>query len=714
MLPFMCALEAISLDLANHRPQRMRLQRALAGVGLVVTMSFHASSGEAQLGDTPASVAAIPSAGETDRDPIELDRTVVTGTRLASESQGFTTPAQTLDGKDLQWSSASTVGDLLGREPGISSSYFGPNSSRPVVRGLDGDRIRLLQSGLSTMDASTISPDHAVAMDPLVIRRVELLRGPVALLYGPMAAGGVINLIDWRIPQYPASASLSGVGESRFNSANEEWSYGATADGGAKNLAYHLDGFRRESDLLDIPGFARSSGLRLLDPQPVEAEARGKLPNSQGDGDGGAAGLSYAWNNGYLGGSFSGYNADYGTVAEEDVTIRLHQRRGDFAGEFRSLSAGIQSVKFKFGVADYRHTELEAGEPGTVFQNDGVNGRLELNHAPIARLVGVLGYEYLRNGLTASGSEAFLPSNTTEAHSAFLFEQWKHAALTWEFAARADHTAVDPEATVGFPLRPRRSFTTASGSAGFVFRPRDSWATRMTASYNERAPSAQELFADGPHIGTASYQVGDPSLRQEQSYGVEASLSREQGMITGGVTLFYLRYENFVSFLPRGADDPDSGLPIFDAHAVPAGFWGAEMLLTIHLLDEDPHHLHVDLKADYTEAERRDTDSPLPRIPPWRWGGALIYEFQHRLSGSLEIQRVEAQERTAPHELPTAGYTLLNFGVVWRVARERLMWEILLKGSNLFNQDARSHVSFLKDIAPLAGRGIQMAVSLEF
>lgn len=645
---------------------------------------------------------------------VELERMTITGRRIESESLAYAAPVQALDSEALRWRATGNVGDLLGREPGISSSYFGPNSGRPVVRGLDGDRIRLLQSGLSTMDASTISPDHAVALDPLVIQRVELLRGPAALLYGPMAAGGVVNLLDRRLPQYSASAPVSGVGEGRFNSANEEWSYAATADGGVNHLAYHLDGFRRTSGLLRIPGFARSSGLRLLDPQPVATEAQERLPNSQGKSDGGAAGLSYVWDDGYLGSSFSGHNADYGTVAEEDVTIRLHQRRADFAGELRPHWAGIQSVRFKLGVADYRHTELEAGEPGTVFDNEGINGRLELNHAPMDQIVGTLGYEYARNGLSAAGAEAFLPSNTSETHSAFVFERWKLSKLTWEFAARTDHTAVSPDASAAIPSGSDRSFATASGSAGLVFQPTDSWATRLTASINGRPPSAQELFADGPHIGTASYQVGNPSLRPERSYGFEASVIREKGFITGAITLFHIRYDNFVSFLPRGADDPDSGLPIFDAHAVPAEFWGGEALFTLHLLDEDPHHLHLELKADYTGAERQDTGAPLPRIPPWRWGGALNYEFGHRIFTSLELQRVEAQERVAPHELPTPGYTLLNFGVAWRWRSDQFAGEFMFKASNLLNQDARSHVSFLKDIAPLAGRGVQVAVRLEF
>lgn len=688
---------------------RSRRQTEILGAVLAVAVGYGVGA------EQPVPESASRSTPDDGRDEIvELERMTVIGRRIESESLEYVTPAQTLDDRALQWRSSGTVGDLLGREPGISSSYFGPNSGRPVLRGLDGDRARLLQSGLSTMDASTISPDHAVAIDPLVVQRVELLRGPGALLYGPSAAAGVINLIDRRIPQSAASAVMSGVGEGRFNSVNEEWSYGATADGGTEHLAYHLDGFRRESELLQIPGFARSPGMRIRDPQPPETEVRGSLPNSQGQSDGGAGGLSYIWNNGFLGGSFSGHNADYGTVAEEDVTIRLRQRRGDLAGQVRSPFAGIQSMEFKFGVADYRHTELEAGEPGTIFLNEGINGRLEIKHSPLGQLAGVIGYEYLRNELTASGEEAFLPSNTTGSNSAFLFEQWRQGAATWEFAARVDHTAITPDAPVRSSIPSALSFSTASGSAGFEFRPPGSWATRIVSSYNERAPNAQELFADGPHIGTASYQVGDPGLRKERSYGVEASLNREKGLITGGVTLFYLRYENFVTFLPRGASDHESGLPIFDAHAVPAEFWGPEVRLTIQLLEGESHHLTLDLKADYTNANRRDTDSPLPRIPPWRWGGALNYEFEQRLSASLELQRVEAQERTAPHELPTAGYTLLNLGAVWRVAHGRVTSEVLLKGNNLLNQEARSHVSFLKEIAPLAGRGVQMSLRLTF
>lgn len=700
-------------------------RRRLSFLPVVVGLLVPAALGTSALAQTNAPPAAPAAGGKPASTNVsELPPVVVTASPLPSSLFDLAQPVTVLSGEKLQQSLAPTLGETLANEPGITATYFGPNASRPIIRGLDGDHIRILQNGVGNMDVSALSPDHAVAQDPLTIKKVEVVRGPAALLYGPTAVGGVVNVIDNRIPDTRIDRPITGQLEGRYTSPANGRSFGGVTEGGYKGFNYHIDGFYRESDDLSIPGFARSARLRAIDPLPPgEQETKGTLLNSQGQADGGAGGLSYVWDKGYVGGSFLGYESDYGTVAESDVTIRMLQKRWDLAGAFYDPVDFLQSVKWKFGSSDYEHTEFEGPDPGTVFKEDGLNGRIEALHKPIGRMEGAFGYEARRDELSVAGAEGFLPPTDSLVNSAFLFEEMKWDKVRLQFGGRYDHSTVDADSFttewtgVTHPAG-SRDFNTGSGSAGAVYRFVEGYSAGLNASYTMRAPLNQELFANGPHLATGTFEVGDPTLDAERSYGLDFTLRKEAGKITGAATFFYTHFENFVSLSPTGATEtnPDNGetVPVFQYVGVPADFLGVEGSVMFHLIEEEKNKLHLELKTDYTQATDTRTDNPLPRVPPWRFGGELVYDWNNRLGASLSVQRVQEQDRVAQNELPTDGYTMLNVALTYRLITGKVTWDLLVKGSNLLDEEARVHTSFLKDIAPLAGRGATVALRASF
>lgn len=644
-------------------------------------------------------------------DVVHLDRVVITASPLGRTLFELAAPVTVLADQDLSFRQQPTIGETLSLQPGITSTYFGPNSSRPVIRGLDGDRIRILQNGVGLLDASGTSVDHAVSSDPLTIKSVEVVRGPASLLYGSSAVGGVVNVIDNRIPDVALSSPLSGAVEGRYGSADSLRSGGAVIEGGHKGWNYHLDGFVRETEDLRIPGFARSERLRLLDPQPVEAENR--LPNSAGKSDGGAAGVSYVGAKGWLGASVSGFNNHYGTVAEPDVTIRLHQRRLDLAGEATEPVEAIKSIRFKLGLSDYKHTEYEGPDTGTVFKNRGYDGRLELTHNPLGRFEGAVGFQSQFSDFSALGAEAFLPATETLVNSGFVFEELKFDKFRFEFGGRLDHQTVESSDDPNFGPGQSRDFTTGSGSVGLVYTPTDVWSAALSVAYTQRAPNYQELFANGPHLATDAFEVGDPTLGREHSLGIDLTLRKRTGFITGSIGGFYNRFRDFIALTPTGAVDPVDNLPIFAYGAIPAEFYGAEAEVLLHLIETKPRQLHLELRGDWLEASNRDTGEPLPRIAPLRFGGALIFK-EGPFNARLEALRTDYQGRVAANELPTDGHTLLNLGLTYGFETGKVGWEVFVKGSNLLDEEIRTHASFLKDIAPQAGIGATLGLRASF
>jgi iron complex outermembrane receptor protein len=623
---------------------------------------------------------------------VHREEIVVTASPDARSQGEVSVSTTVLDSRALQQQLAPTLGETLNQEPGISSTFFGPGASRPVIRGLGGDRIRILESGVGTGDASTTSPDHAVSVDPSSAERIEVVRGPATLLYGSSAIGGVVNLIDGRIPDSLPGQALTGTFDGRGASAADERGGDLTLNGGAGRMAWHLDALKRQT------GDYRSG--------------EGRVANSALDADGGGAGVSYVGQQGYLGVAYGRFDTLYGSPAEEDVKIDLHQRRYDLEGKLDLPLSLLRGVKVRFGKTDYEHTELEGGEVGTRFLNDSWEGRVEALQQPFGPFTGSFGVQTSRRDFSAIGEESFVPPTRTDSRALFTLQELNRGALRYQVGLRYEAQTVDatlPDLEPGGVRN--RDLNGLSGSFGLIWLPGDTWSTSLSLSRSVKLPNAEELFANGPHVATDAFEIGDPTLSRETNLGAEASLRRRAGRVTGELNLFVNRFDGFIYEQLTGEEEDD--LQVIRFVQRDADFRGAELTGIFDLYHGEPDHVDVELGADYVRAELRDTGEPLPRIPPVRYRLALHYRGE-RFQGKLEGQRVQTQDRVASFETSTPGYTLVNATLSYRLFATHGVYDLVLRGTNLTDQLARNHVSFLKDVAPLPGRDFSLALRYAF
>ncbi|MFJ2994305.1 TonB-dependent receptor [Pandoraea sp. NPDC087047] len=644
-----------------------------------------------------------------------LPTTFVTGNPLGRAAADLAAPVTELDGRALALRRAATLGETLDGLPGVSATSYGPNVSRPIIRGLDGDRIRVLQNGTASLDASSLSYDHAVAQDPLSIERVEIVRGPAALLYGGNAVGGVVNTIDNRIPR-ESFTGVSGATDVSYGGANRERAGAAQLEFGNGQFALHIDGFARKSADLRIPGFARSAQQRARDDEDTP-QASGTLPNSDGQTSGAAAGASWTWANGYAGLSYSGYDADYGTVAEENTRIRLRQQRLALASEVRNLSGPFTALKFDFGYTDYEHKEIENGQTGTTFKHHGYEGRIEARHAKIGPIEGAVGVQFSQSTFSALGEEAFVPKSDTDNVALFALEEWAvNQAVKLSFGARIEHSSVKPSAGGNdrFENLPLRNFTPGSVSAGAVFALAPAWSVALNTSYTERAPTFYELYANGPHLATGVFEIGNPQAKLEKAFSTDLSLRYERGPNKGSVGVFYSRFTNFIALNNTGqtVEEDDKSLPVYQYAGVPADLYGFEAEGRARVW-QGYGNLDVELRGDYTIGRNRDTGEPLPRIAPLRLTAALVYGLGH-WGARLEMVHASNQGRVPVNDLTTRGYTTLGAALTYQFKTGGAQWLAYLKGENLTNQEVRLASSVLRDIAPQGGRAVRVGLRTTF
>lgn len=696
-----------------------------------------------------------PAASSHGGGVVTLDQFVTTAAPFARNQVDLAQSTTVLSDRALLLKQQATIGDTLSAETGMHATSFGAGASRPIIRGLGGDRIRLLENGVGTIDASVASPDHAVSVEPFLVERVEILRGPASLLYGANAVGGVVNVLTHRIETDLPTQPVRGAVEARFGSGADEWARGGVIDFALKPAAdravvFHVDGFRRDADNVRIPGFAESARLRAEESDHAAEHgedapdfARGRLPNSSLEAKSAAFGASYVSPGFHLGASYSGFDTQYGVPGHEHAEdhghgapaapaapdifegtrIDLRQRRTDVQGEWHRDGGWVHGAKFKFGHADYKHTEFEAdGSAGTIFTNKGYDGRLELLHGDGKPWSGAFGAQASRSDFTAEGEEAFLPPSRTDTKALFAFEEVETHPVTWQFGARYERTEIDA------PAFSRRDGELAA-SVGAVWELDKVHAFAVSVAHTGRAPNAQELLADGAHAGTASYEIGNSNLRAERSLGIEASLRRKAGFVTGALTAFTNRFDGYIfgestglvaidhggwEFIP--ADDPhaeahDERLPVYRTVQRDARFWGVELETIWHLHESRGSQLDLRLAGDLTRARARGEN--LPRIPAARGIAGLAWTRGPWALGA-ECQFVFDQNRTAPDETASDGYTLLSAYVARRFEVGHLHAEFFARGANLTNDEARPHTSFVKDLAPLAGRSVTAGVRLSF
>ncbi|HEU4457550.1 MAG TPA: TonB-dependent receptor [Methylibium sp.] len=674
-----------------------------------------------------ASIALAQSPSPT------LPPVIVTGNPLASD--GLATPSSVLAGDGLVLRRGSSLGDSLNGLPGMSSSWFGPNANRPVIRGQDGDRIRVLNNAGATLDASALSFDHAVPLDPLVVQRIEVLRGPAALLYGGSAIGGVVNAIDNRIPIAPLDG-VDGAVEWRGGGAARERAASGLVEAGAKptnasggGFVLHADAFRRKTDDLRVPGFDR----------PVEgggSERRDRIVNSASEAKGGALGGSLVWDHGYLGLAADTYRNDYGIVAEEDVQIRMKRDKLALAGEVRDLAGPFVAVRGRLQSTDYRHEEIEgSGDVGTTFKNKGADGRFELEHRPIAfggrPLKGVLGLQGENARFEALGEEAFVPTTRTRQLAAFVHEELAfEGASRLSFGGRVERTRVASDgdadgADPRFGAPRQRRFTGASVALGGVLDLAGSlgsgWRATGNLARTERAPTNYELFANGVHVATAAFERGDANLGEERGDHAEAALEWRAGPSHLRVGGFASRYSNYIALLrtgePEFVGDEGEAFPIHAFQAVKARLVGAEIEGGWRAIDggEGQGALDLDGTLDLLRATNRSTGEPLPRIAPLRLKAGATYSLDGWMLRA-EVVRAERQKRVPSDDVPTDGYTLLNFAASKRLVVAGTDALVYLKLDNATDELAfnAASISTVRGLAPLPGRSLSAGLRVSF
>ena len=631
-----------------------------------------------------------------------------------------------LDSEELARELRPSLGETLARQPGVSATSFGPAASRPILRGLSGDRIRVLTDGIGSFDVSASSPDHAVAINPLTAERIEVLRGPSALLYGSSAIGGVVNVIDRRIPRAEPEGGYDVNGLLEYGTAAEERNANLSVDGEiADHFVIHADGNWSKSDDLRTGGHLLTDELReeaSASPFPdirELADLKGELPNTAAKGWELAGGLAYVDGPLNAGVSVTRHDALYGVpirfsldpdVEAEAPTIDVKQTRYDARAEV-PLSGFFSQLRLRGGYAEYRHNEIEdTGEIASTFRTSGGEGRAELVQAERGGWGGTSGLQYFKRKVGIDGEEKFLPDARQHQTGLFTMQSLVKGALRIEGGARIEFSKLDADADadLGTPEM-SRDFTTLSGSLGTAYEVAPGWRAGLTLSRSARAPSIDELFANGPHAGTQAFEVGDPGLDPEKSIGIEASIRKHSGPLKLTATAYYNHFSNFIFQAPTG--DIEDDLPVYQVLQGKARYYGFEVEANADLGDALGIHWDADFIADYVHAKVEDF-GPAPQIPPLRLLGGISANGGP-VEGRLEVEHGFRQNRNAPLETETAGYTLVNASVDWKPIDGKDL-RLGISANNIFDVVARRHSSLLKDYAPLAGRDVRLTASFGF
>jgi iron complex outermembrane recepter protein len=685
--------------------------------------------------------AFAPAWAQTTQAPVLITGNPMGGNEVA-------TPTSVLAGTGLVMRRGSSLGETLDGLPGVSSTYFGPNANRPVIRGQDGDRIRVLSNAGAALDASSLSFDHAVPIDPLVVERIEVLRGPAALLYGGSAVGGVVNTIDNRIPKTPLSAA-AGAAELRLGGANRERSASVLLEAGGKGLAFHVDAFRRSTADLHVPAFERP-----LD--DGSNERRSRIVNSSSRASGGAVGASWVSNEGYLGASVDSYRNDYGIVAEDDITIQMRRDKVSLAGELRRPTGFITTWRAQAASTDYAHLEIEGdGSVGTSFKSRGSDMGMEAVHRSFwlggGRIDGVFGTQFESSRFSALGEEAFVPASATRHAAVFVLERWRFGAARQGAASTAMQGDPSSRAVTGdaggqtggqlsaglrvervrvrsdgdanaavaqFGPRQARSFAPRSASVGAVLKLSAQWQASSSWSYTERAPTHYELYANGVHAATATYERGDPRHALERGRSVDAALAWRQGGHRAKLSLFESRFSNYIKLAATGEPDFQSGdggsVPVFAFVGVRARLYGLEADAAWRLLDGQ-RSVDLDVKLDLVRGQDLTHSEPLPRLAPRRLTLGASWT-QGRWQARAELQRSSRQGRVPSGDTATAGSTLLNLSASYSLSlgeRPTLVFAKLHNAGDVLAYSA-STTATLRPLAPLPGRSLMMGMRLAF
>ena len=658
-------------------------------------------------------------------DDTALAPVTVSASALALGSDQMSTPVSVLAGDELVRRRAATLGETLTGEPGIAASHFGAGASRPIIRGMDGPRVKLLSDGSEIMDASTISPDHAVAIEPMLSEQIEVLRGPSALAYGGGAIGGVVNVLDKRVPTAVPERGVEGSVELRADSVANGVAGAFEVTAGSGNLAFHAEGLKRDARDYRVGGGWDHS----------------RVEGSYNQTETGSLGVSWVGERGYLGLAFTRQQNEYGLPGhsheyeachphgnhlhcghhgEEDEHehdhdehggtpyVKLDSDRWDLRGELLEPFAGFTRARLRASYTDYGHDEIEQDEGidsvGTRFRSKASDARVELEHAPLGGWRGVLGLQTGRRDFRADGDEAYVPPTVTTRHAAFLIEEYTLA--DWRFEAGLRHEWQDID--VDSSTQRDRSHRGNSVSLGAVWNFAPQYSLGMTLSRTQRLPTAEELYARGLHMATSTWERGNPDLKAETANNVDLTLRKLTGPTTFSVSVFHNRIDDYIHARTLDAHED---FQLIEYAQRDASFTGIEGAIRQQL----DATFGLTLFGDYVRAklEAGDGDRDLPRIPAHRVGLRLDAKW-NAWRAEAEVYRVGSQDDVAEFERETPGYNMVNAGLSYNGRYKATPWQVYVKGNNLGNQLAYAHTSFIKNAAPLEGRNLSLGVRVSF
>ncbi len=695
-----------------------------------------------------------------------IERIAVSASGLHHYDLDMAHPVSVLSGEALSLKTEPTIGETLKSLPGVHSNYYGPVAASPVIRGLDGPRVKLLSNGLDTGDVSRVGPDHAITADAITTEQIEVLRGPATLLYGSGAIGGVVNVVDNRIPRQLRAPQT--ILDSRFNSGSDEKSLALTHDGSVDQLAWHFDGFDRQSNDLDVPTFTNDEG-----------ETTNKLVNSWLDNQALNGGLSWVGSQGLFGIAVGHIDSQYGIPghhahgeehaeehdaeehenhADEGVYAAVKQDRVSLAGEIYSPITGIETLSFTGAYTDYQHVEMEGDVAGTTFKNKSFENRLSAEHIELAGWHGLVGFHQQRGDYQAFGEEAFTPNSVSDSYALFLLEEKTFGEVTAQLGARIERTkhraaAIelghdhDEEQDEGHEDDHEEygsdfaKFTAASVSAGLVwnFVPGYQWSASISRS--ERAPSAAEIYANGAHIATSSYELGlayqlnndgeillnTHKMPVETANNIDIGFRKIDGDLTFSYNFFYNQIDNYLYQANTGltmedlAEHDHSGHDDEDAHDHAHGdfdiyqyqqsdvrMYGLEFALAYQLDTAQ----QVSLFADSVRANLKN-GGDLPRIPPIKAG--VEYQYQAaQWSANIGATHYARQNKKSEFESATASYTSIDASLSYYFDLSSVDMTAFIKGSNLTDKLGYVHSSFIKEDAPLPGRALTLGITARF
>jgi iron complex outermembrane recepter protein len=620
-----------------------------------------------------------------------LDKVIINSTPFHQTADQVITPVIVLSGADLDDVKANTIGETVSKEIGVQTTSFGAGVGRPVIRGLDGPRVSVLSNGLGSGDVSTVSQDHAVAIEPFLADQIEILKGPSTLLYGSSAIGGVVNIEDGRIPQTVPENGISGRAEIRGNTVADERTGMVRLDAGSGHFAFHFDGVDRNADDYKIPG--------------------GTLANSFLKTKSGAFGGSYIGDRGYIGFSVSRYLDNYGNPAEPGeggqggVSLQLAQTRYDMKGELKQPIPGFDALRISLGHVDYQHTEFEGDQVGTVFLNRGNEGRVELVQSQINGWDGAFGLQFLDREFQAIGEEAFIPKTATKGIGIFGIQQREFGQFKLQLGARIDKQSSAPDG--GDKL----DFSPLSFSLGGSYRLSEQWHLTADLDRAQRAPAEEELFANGPHVATEAFEIGDPTATKETANQFELGLHFHGNRVEAKLAAYTNRFKNYIYLVDTG--EIEDSLAVRQWTQADANFHGFEAEAKVNLAENSTGRYDLRIWGDTVKAELADGGN-LPRIAPGRAGIDLSWRNDAWRTG-IGAAHYFRQNDITEFETPTAGFTLVNAHLSYTIdASTRASWEVFADANNLTNQTARLATSYIKDLAPLPGRSLAFGVRAFF